>query len=513
MSTNFPGSLDTFTNPSASDEVGVEVGGRTHSEFHADNNDAIEALEAKVGVDGSAVTTSHDYKLSGVTGSDKAASLTGTENLTNKTLISPSISGTVTDTATTTKTGTLDATGATVSVYDANFSIKDNSDPTKIAKFQASGINPSTTRTYTLPDADDTLVGKATADIFTNKTIDANGTGNSISNIEVADFAGSAIVTEAEGLASSDNDTSIPTTAAVKDYVDDTAATGVQKVIYSSFTAGEDFTGGTSPQPAFIGDNTEEFVGGTTTPQDQAGGHEKVFSGTDYFAKPFTPSQSGAVKRIKFYADKADPISLTYTVSIRADSGGVPSSTDLAVTASLNDDSGDGAISTSGGVVTVDFSSAVHLTASTQYWIVFRSVSISGGGSIWVEYATSGGGGIYSSSDGSSWSLDGGTGSYDLQVAIYAVFENGKLYQSDASNGERDKYNFLVINTVSLGSTSLQAVQVGIVSGLTGITAGSTYYVSDTRGTLATSAGTNSIKVGKAISTTELVVTDNAFTY
>jgi hypothetical protein len=55
---------------------------------------------------------------------------------------------------------------------------------------------------------------------FTNKTFNANATGNSLSNVEVADFAASAIVTEAEGLNSSDNDTSIPTTAAVKNYVD-----------------------------------------------------------------------------------------------------------------------------------------------------------------------------------------------------------------------------------------------------------------------------------------------------
>jgi hypothetical protein len=46
-----------------------------------------------------------------------------------------------------------------------------------------------------------------------------------IENLEVADFAASAIVTEAEGLASSDNDTSLPTTAAVKDYVDDNEVT------------------------------------------------------------------------------------------------------------------------------------------------------------------------------------------------------------------------------------------------------------------------------------------------
>jgi len=55
---------------------------------------------------------------------------------------------------------------------------------------------------------------------LTNKTFDANGTGNSLSNVEVADFAASAIVVESEGIGSNDNDTTLPTSAAVKDYVD-----------------------------------------------------------------------------------------------------------------------------------------------------------------------------------------------------------------------------------------------------------------------------------------------------
>jgi len=47
----------------------------------------------------------------------------------------------------------------------------------------------SNTGTITLPTDTDTLIGKATTDTLTNKTFDANGTGNSISNIDVEDLA------------------------------------------------------------------------------------------------------------------------------------------------------------------------------------------------------------------------------------------------------------------------------------------------------------------------------------
>jgi len=59
MTTSFPASLDTLTNPTSGDSLNSP----SHSGQHADANDAIEALQAKVGVDGSAVTTSLDYKV------------------------------------------------------------------------------------------------------------------------------------------------------------------------------------------------------------------------------------------------------------------------------------------------------------------------------------------------------------------------------------------------------------------------------------------------------------------
>src|SRR5210317_477659 len=67
---------------------------------------------------------------------------------------------------------------------------------------------------------DSTVATLAGTQTFTNKTFDANGTGNAISNIEVADFAGSAIINVSETLASNDSDTALVTAGAIIDYVD-----------------------------------------------------------------------------------------------------------------------------------------------------------------------------------------------------------------------------------------------------------------------------------------------------
>jgi microcystin-dependent protein len=58
MATNFPASLDTLTNPSGSNTLSSP----SHASQHGNANDAIEAIQAKIGVDNSAVTTTLDYK-------------------------------------------------------------------------------------------------------------------------------------------------------------------------------------------------------------------------------------------------------------------------------------------------------------------------------------------------------------------------------------------------------------------------------------------------------------------
>ena len=89
MAITFPTTLDTLSNPASSDALNSNGG---HALQHANANDAIEALEAKVGIDSSAVTTSLSYKLGAVTGSEKAlTSGTSTQTVSGLTLTSPVI--------------------------------------------------------------------------------------------------------------------------------------------------------------------------------------------------------------------------------------------------------------------------------------------------------------------------------------------------------------------------------------------------------------------------------------
>lgn len=86
MSINYPTSLDTLSNPVGTDKVNNANAALVHSTQHSNANDILEALEAKVGINGSAVTTSHDYKLSEVITTDKAVGKSATQTLTNKTI-------------------------------------------------------------------------------------------------------------------------------------------------------------------------------------------------------------------------------------------------------------------------------------------------------------------------------------------------------------------------------------------------------------------------------------------
>lgn len=92
---SYPTSLDSFTNPSSGDTTAAV----DHAAQHANANDAIEALEAKLGISASTPTLGKLLRGTGVGTSewDKDApsgtivGTTDSQTLTNKTLTSPTI--------------------------------------------------------------------------------------------------------------------------------------------------------------------------------------------------------------------------------------------------------------------------------------------------------------------------------------------------------------------------------------------------------------------------------------
>lgn len=62
MSTSYPGAIDTLANPAGNDLLANSTPGLVHSTQHGNANDAIEAIETKLGITGSTDPTSIDYK-------------------------------------------------------------------------------------------------------------------------------------------------------------------------------------------------------------------------------------------------------------------------------------------------------------------------------------------------------------------------------------------------------------------------------------------------------------------
>ena len=99
-------------------------------------------------------------------------------------------------------------------------------------------VGSGTTLTISI---DGTVVTGSSTDTFTNKTIDANGSGNSITNLEVADFASGVLDTDITSVSSSDD--TLASAKAIKTYVDAQVAT-VPTGDITSVTAGTGLSGG-----------------------------------------------------------------------------------------------------------------------------------------------------------------------------------------------------------------------------------------------------------------------------
>ena len=204
MAITYPTTLDSLTNPTASDKQNSPA---LYTQL-SDLNDIAEALQAKVGVDSSAVTSSHDYKLSGVTGSDKAVSKTGTETLTNKTLsgatlTNPTISGTISGDVIVDED---DMASDSATKFPSQQSVKayvDNSVSTHSSDTSTHGVSGN-------------LVGDTDAQTLNAKTL--------VSPTIDGALSGSAILDEDDMV--SDSASAVPTQQSVKAYVDSIIGSG-----------------------------------------------------------------------------------------------------------------------------------------------------------------------------------------------------------------------------------------------------------------------------------------------
>ena len=154
-------------------------------------------------IGGAGITANADN----ITIDNTVATLAGSQVLASKTLTSPVLNGTLSGSAFLDEDNfSSDSATAVASQQSIKAYIAAN----------ASSVTPNSTTT------------------FTNKTIDANGTGNSITNLEVADLASGVLDTNLASVSASDN--TLASAKAIKAYVDGQAHSDVTASSTTTFT-------------------------------------------------------------------------------------------------------------------------------------------------------------------------------------------------------------------------------------------------------------------------------------
>lgn len=190
-----------------------------------------------------------------------------------------------------------------------------------------------------------------------------------------------------------------------------------------------------------------------------------------------------------------------YTFAIFATSSGLPTGSPLAeVSAGLT---------TSLGWRESDLSSPLAVTPGVTYALLLKGGA---GDNFEWTYNTSGG-----YADGtfvervpteSTWTSSSGD---DFKFRIYeSIWEDATVYKCDASYDAGVGKDFIGFARASATSGNLCSIQCGDTytnpAGLSNLTTGATYYLSDTAGSIGSTAGTVSKKIGVAVSATKLQI-------
>lgn len=502
MSSNFPTTLDNSTTiPVEANTTKLSV---NHVINHTNVRDMIIALETKVGVDGSAVTTTHDYKLSEITASDKAVGKTATQTLTNKTLTSATLTTPVINVGS-------DATG---DIYYRNsggaFTRLGIGTNTYILTVSA-GI-PSWAAQTTISNASTTVAG--VVEEATQAEVDAGtstgGTGarlfvnpstlavpNAKSNFTAAESitAGQPVTGyyyQSDGGITFDNkglNNGSVTSAGGTVSFSFTVGSGSNRVLCVFVNVGS--ASGTVPTPTV----TYNSVSMTAVDTQAAATSNKLFSFI------LTNPTTGANNVVITLAASAQTNFVSTAVMSYANSSGLSSSAGATTNTVSYGTPALGAVLVSASGNNPG-SSSVNNNTNTQAGTANSFSQISSGDS-----------GVAHTSTSATVTFTAGTNITIIGLAASTAPAYGAVVKSSSatpSNGVNlNKYTTFAgfAATSASAGASIQVITDGIVTGLT-LTSTLTYFLADTAGTIATTAGTNSKKIGFASSTSVLVLKD-----
>jgi len=276
----------------------------------------------------------------------------------------------------------------------------------------------------------------------------------------------------------------------------------VKQSISKSFVAGEDIVAGNAVIVA-KGQTTTQTI--TQTVHNAT---SVIFNSPNFYgAQSFTTlNHTSKIVSAEVWINYANsPSSPTITMDLYlSDANNKPTGSSL------------GSVSKDWGSILYDqantftFSSPITLDKLTKYVLVFKASA-----GDWNNYAYLDGtthneysGGILSTSAdaGNSWSNQPTKDLY-FKINLQSVSTAGNIYKADSSFSDEYATNFIGFASESVSATESCLVNIGgIDDNQTGLITGATYYLSDTPGAIATSAGSVSKKVGIAVSATEILI-------
>jgi len=321
------------------------------------------------------------------------------------------------------------------------------------------------------------------ADVTDATNVDAAGaTMNSDTNVGSNGWVLQAADSDTE------DDTKVGSWTKTRNYVESSLGTT------KTFTAAENISSGDAVSLAGT-DSSATMVSNT----GDTASHNGWNASGNWFAQPFTTSSDTKyIYSVTLELDANNTTTNVVVASIRADSSG-PTGADISgITGSVSVD-----LTNGGDLVTeIVFDEPVPVSGSTTYHVVLRNSSQTAQDTRNTEHA--GSGTAYTSANsGSTWSSATTTTYHIIKDINYEI---GQIYKADASADNYLANGFIGFATAGITATESGTVQISGKYTTSGLVAGAMYFVSDTAGSIGFNAGTQSRRVGRALSSTELLI-------